>query len=582
MVKRGVVLLCFLSLSLPASGLEVKQVVWGFDGQAVPHRFNLLSVFVSNPTESIHEGELVLYKAGGVGGRLGARLVRPCFVAPHSGRWVQFYPFVNRERDEWVLVWGKKRKESMRLTQPRFGPPARVLLADPDDLLAAGGRMKTFPYNLFPASVTAADGLDSLVLDRAPRWEPARRQAFLDWLSRGGTVHLLPGEEGSYPQFRDNLEGLNAPTDHFRVGVGLVVRHRVGRREMSEGLLANQGFPSPELKRGSGHIRGVENVFFQQLKGLTRPEHNWAVIYAMVAVYILLVGPVNYLFGRKRREYRLTILLFLVLVACFGFGFNVVGRRGYGERTAVHTLSYARCIGRGVYDVTQWVDAFVTSGAVYSITHPCDFNLYSTCQQDEAVEGVIRNGKEGHFRVDIPLYSSRAFLHRGKMKGHDLAVEVVNWEAGATLTALELSCGPDFPQEVIEIRALYQNHVYLMRQKDGHIEMVSGGGTPLEDYISSDLIRGEGRLVSRYGWEEEDRPRSPEQVFPRLLHAVVAQGMGLTEDVFDYYVSGHRPRDCVELFIFAPSPESFCLSEKRFRGETGYVVYHLRLFKPES
>jgi hypothetical protein len=581
-MKRWALLVCFLSFSLPASALEVKEVVWGFDGQVVPYRFNLLSVFVFNPTESIYEGELVLYKTGGVGGWLGARLVSPCFVAPHSGRWVQFYPFVNDERDEWVLVWGRRPKESERLPRPGFGAPAQVLLADPDDLFTAGIRMRAFPQNLFPPSVTATDGLDSLVLDRAPRWEPARRQAFLDWLSRGGTVHLLPGEDGRYPQSGDDLAALNAPVDRFRVGAGLVVRHRVGRREISAELLANMGFPAPELKVGRGYIRGLENVFFQQLKELTRPEHNWTIIYTMVAVYIVLIGPVNYLCGRKRREYRLALLLFLALVAGFGFGFNLVGRRGYGERTAVHTLSYARQIGVGIYDVTQWVNTFVTSGAVYSITHPCEFNLYSTCQQDEAVEGIIRNGKEGHFQVDIPLYSSRALLHRGKMKGHDLAVEVLNWKAGATLSALELSYDPGFPQEVIEIRALYQNQVYLMRQRDGHIEMVSGGGTRLENYISSDLIRGEGRRVRGYGWEEEEPPQSPEKVFRRLLHGVIAHGMGLTEDVFDYYVSSRRPRDSVELFIFTRSPEGFGLSEKHFRSETGYVLYHLRLFKPES
>ena len=39
-----------------------------------------------------------------------------------------------------------------------------------------------FPEDLFPLTGAALSGLGTVVLDHVPRWEPAKRQAFLDWL----------------------------------------------------------------------------------------------------------------------------------------------------------------------------------------------------------------------------------------------------------------------------------------------------------------------------------------------------------------------------------------------------------------
>ncbi len=42
------------------AALEVEEVRWGFDGQVVQHRFNLLSVLVSNPTGEPFDGGMAL------------------------------------------------------------------------------------------------------------------------------------------------------------------------------------------------------------------------------------------------------------------------------------------------------------------------------------------------------------------------------------------------------------------------------------------------------------------------------------------------------------------------------------------
>src|SRR5262245_57413879 len=65
-VAMCVILLC-LALPVPAVALDVDRVEWGFDGQVVINRFNLLSVLVSNPTATAFDGLVELTKTTGQG-----------------------------------------------------------------------------------------------------------------------------------------------------------------------------------------------------------------------------------------------------------------------------------------------------------------------------------------------------------------------------------------------------------------------------------------------------------------------------------------------------------------------------------
>ena len=54
-----------------AIALDVERVVWGFDGQVVSYRFNLLSVEVANNDSEAFDGVLELWKTSGSGPRTG-------------------------------------------------------------------------------------------------------------------------------------------------------------------------------------------------------------------------------------------------------------------------------------------------------------------------------------------------------------------------------------------------------------------------------------------------------------------------------------------------------------------------------
>jgi hypothetical protein len=205
-----VFLVLFLFGVAAAQALEVRQVVWGFDGRVIPGRFNPVSFLMVNSRPGAFDGRITLSPTLGFGGERGARYIQNAFIGPQSSRWVQFEVFIGNDMEEFVLSWGPGPKDRETFDrQIQTGPPACVWLVDANDPLAKPGAFKSFPDQLFPTTVSATDGLDSVILDYTPRWEPARREAFLDWIRRGGTLHLVHGTNGELPVFSDTLAVLN-------------------------------------------------------------------------------------------------------------------------------------------------------------------------------------------------------------------------------------------------------------------------------------------------------------------------------------------------------------------------------------
>jgi hypothetical protein len=578
MRKICFILSAILVLSSTAYAIEVREASWGFDGKAVPGRMNILSVLVDNPTDKPFEGVLKLRKSTGIGLRAGAVLEQPCFVSPFSSRWVQFYPYVQEEQEKWVLSADRGVTGKMDIPVPKLGSPARVYLVEPGNPFGRVTGIRAFQENLFPPSVSATDGLHSVVMDHAPGWQKARSQAFMDWVRRGGTVHVLHADDGEYPVYPSAMSALNAPLDEFRVGAGLVVRHPVPRSQISDMELDKNGFSVPKLQSGEYYgMDSMEGMFFNRLGGMTRPEHKWSMIYFLALVYLAVVGPGNYFFGRKRRKYWITLIFFGVSIFCFGYIFSYVGQRGYGETALVHTLSYARALDDDDFDVAQWTSTFVTSGYFYEVSHDCPHSLYSTCQSYESVNGIIRNGKDGKFIVDMPLYSSRAFHHRARMQGHTVKLEVVAWQGEDELEELQLSAAPGFPEGVRAIWVLYRDNFYQMRVEDSTLKIDwRMRATSTSDFLSSD------EWSEFYYWDDYyGRVRDKEREFAKMMRGLIARAVDTTEVLTRYVEKEERPDDSVDVFIFASGPEEFKLKKTGFGEEISYVLYHVTLFRPE-
>jgi hypothetical protein len=578
--------MCVLLMAATSvSALEFVDAKWGFDGEVVPNRFNLLSVLVVNPSETPFDGAITCYKSRGLESRVGAVYSTACYVSPQTTRWVQFYVYIDNEYDKWRLEWGRGPKDRKDFDDaPKWGGPARVLLAEIDSTEAIVSTFKQFPEELFPPTASATSGLDSVLLDHAPRWEPVKRRAFLNWLRAGGKVHLLMGADGHYPVFSDELSVLNTPTDRQRIGAGIAVRHAVNARNIKKQDIEQGEIPPRALKNNDPNAYNeTADAFLRGLAQLSRRRYSWEWIFLLAVVYVGLVGPGNFVWGRKLRDYRLRIGLLLAMIGAFAWLFNVVGRRGQGEASFVHTLSYARAIDGDTYDVMQWINVFATHGADYKITHAAPDNLYATGQDYESVNGWIQSGKDGMFMVDIPMFSRRGLVHEAEMKGVEIPVKIIRWDGTDSLRQLALTVGPDFTRQVLDGWVVQGTTVYPMKLSDGQLVFDQSRRETFDSFFSPAAMQQNGPYYGggpyggyRYGGEEVIT--NIQSNFQKLARPLMSWSLE-TKDL------QHAPASVVEghaeLFLFARSPAGFGIAGNQFNQEIGYVLYHLDLFKPQ-
>lgn len=565
-----------------SAALQIGPPLWGFDGRVLPNTFTLLSIEVTNRGTHPFDGDLILNDLGS-----GAPLRLAVYLAPGTSRWVQFHPYVGSYVPGWRLSWNDGQDRSEDMGQPKTDPPATVLLADPESPGLRATRMRLFAENLFPTTVSATDGLSAVVLDHQPRWDAQRREAFMDWVRRGGIVHLLPGSDGAVPQFSDDFSPLNIITgDRQRVGAGLIARHAITRAEISEQWLKEHGFPPRELKTdGTGNISDPDGFVLHKLAAITRPNINWALIYGLTVLYVVIIGPVFYLL--RKRNYRLLLGGFLATVALFAWVFTVIGRRGYGEKQIYHSISIARPLGAGRFDVQEWVHAFATSGDIYKFAHGDGSQLYGTGFEGDTVRGEIREGKESHLAADIPLFSSRPFLHRGVMKAEDPALKVEEWltkegalnigkEAVPPLKKLRMSAAPEFRKRVFTAMLEYNGRYSDLTLTPGGFELPGNANfKTARDAFGNTNYYDYGGYGGYYG-DAENVVRELRALHPYFICLANGEGIHCKKFVPPITQGANRAR----IFLYAEAPPGFAMKNERFESGKSLVLYVADLFKP--
>ena len=324
--------------------IEIETVVWGFDGKVVPNQFNPMSVLVYNPSAEPFDGQLELRKSL-YNGVKGAPLIEPVYVTPFAKRWVQFYPFIQTDQEEWKISWNRGYSRAPQPFLPKHSGPAHVLLEAPGSL-SRGGSLRMFNEELFPPYVSATAGLASITFDHQPRWEKPRREAFLDWIFAGGEVHILHDSSGDFPKFTDELSALNTPVEKFHIGAGTVYRHDRARSQLDRAFVnetirhlpddpsidESQDDPAAAAAIANANMYNynehmvfsdINQKILRELKGMTRPDHNWIVIHLMSVIYILVVFPGCWLVGRKWRDYKVTLGVLLAGVSLLIYGIKV-------------------------------------------------------------------------------------------------------------------------------------------------------------------------------------------------------------------------------------------------------------------
>ena len=622
-VQQTVTRVCLLSVGLlfatPASALDVDEnsMRWGFNGKVAPNRFNLLSVQVSNPTPQPWEGEIVARKSLGGAGFVDAPVIEKVSLAPFSQpTWVRFYVYISGDgwgssasNENWNLSW--KRGEGVDVPVPRVAKYQRVVLTDSSGMLRKGGALKQMPEELFPAFVTATDALQVVAIDHEPRqWGPGQKEALLDWLNLGGTVLLTHGINGKFADFTGSLSVLNSPLEDGRHGAGRVLRiartassidadearqilaglpkNYVGPNEKPEDLIdmvdpTLQAQPNQGNNYGEGADPFHSSSFLTQLKNMTKPDHNWVLLHFMFWVYIAMVFPGCYILGRKYSDFRVVYAGLLGTVLLFSLLFSVVGQRGYGESTAIHSVAIARPLPDGSLDVSSWSNVFVTGGARYDVRHNGKGTLYSTCNQAESVNGTINNGAEALFNVDIPPFSNREFAHRVKLAGPGpkLKIEAIKFEEGR-LAQLSLSV-EGLKQEDVDstMYMLYGNRFHTLIWRDGKLELASDAGDAM---AILQLQQSQNWAGNNYGYGydpyNQRNVQTPKERFNLMFRPLLSRSLNVAREREAQQVQ--LPTDLVRVYLYAKMPPEFAVQNAKLGKQEGEVLYCIDVPLKES
>lgn len=606
----GFLLLCislaWTLVSTPTFAIDVSDYKWGFNGKVAPHRFNVLSVLINNPTPQPFEGNIYLRKSLGGAGTVDATLVEPVTLAPNSSKWVQFYPYIISETgyssENWRVSY---RGGSYDLPVPRIAKYQRVILDDPNSVSPKGGGIKFhFPDNLFPPFVTATDALQLVAIDHIPRWEETRRQAFLDWIYLGGTAVVLHDASGKFPDFTGPLSVLKTPLDDQMYGAGRILlvpltRPQFGEDELKQvcaGLPKNYHAPNTDktddivdqldesqqkqlqqdqnyyVSEGTDPFKSTS--FLSQLKAMTKPSHNWVLLHLMFWVYILLIFPGCFLLGKKWSDFRVVYAGLLGTVALFSLLFSYVGQRGYGEATAVHTVAIAKPLPGGQMDVSSWSNIFVTSGADYEIRHNAFGSLYSTCNEHEQVKGEINNGAEALFKVDIPPFSNRELAARAKMPIEGPSLKITEFQqTGSQLAKLEIEVSGLKPEDVEKQYCLIGNSFYLLSWKDGKLVLSAETGT-----VSGMLNIQNKQNLYPYGYRnpyDYGNQTSVADRYTQMFDLLLSRSMNVsrTQDADQFRL----PSNLIRIFLYAKLPHEFAIQNKQLANQEGRVLYCINL-----
>mgnify|MGYP007073180110 CR=1 FL=1 len=599
------------------SRIRVDDIVWGFDGSVVPQAFNPVSFVVHNDSGERYVGSLWIQQTNYID-RVDAPILigadpQSLYLEPGGQRRVQMSVYVGDANARFSAAWGPipgrtipgQSRDLMNQNEIKIGRPATVILFDPNAVISTtGGKLPRFDESFFPISVTGTEGLAAVALDHAPRWQEARQQAFLDWLRVGGVVHLFHQRQNEFPQFTERLEVLNSPLEEFPVGQGRVVRHNRMLSDVSNNYVettisphvALQLKPEPEPTEEDFEEEtwqdysyaysswALAQEMFPRLKEMTRPDHNWALIYLMAFIYLLIIFPGCWLIGRQRGDYRVTYGGMIGAVVLFSMGFKTVGQRGYGEQTSQHSVSIVRPIDSEYALVRQWSNFFVTDGDEYVIHHDGGSGLlYWTARTQEQVEGVVVALHQGHFVTDIPPFSSRTLASAGVQPWTGFSARAVEFEADSHLRALKVELSGTLPEASAVAYAVFRDQVYRMSRQDTALLLGSTEGS-----IKSFLEPGKWNAgLQNYGFMYSDDGQTPEKLFETSVRPMMAHDLGIHND--DMRERAILSDDRVRLYIYSTMPEEMFAETEYLDGSgalesnrEGRVLYVLDLERPDD
>jgi hypothetical protein len=496
------VLACVVTARSAFAELEFQKVQWGFENNFVQRNaFNPLTVEVFNASDKVADGVLILTQNQGIG-RVDIPIQQSIAIEPRGRRAIQFTIFVDESPPVASFQFhpdgGRPEKTFSLVDPPPVHDGAIVYLREAQRITPPPRGIPAFDEANFPTSVVGTRGLTGLLLDHVPDLDELRRQALVDWLHEGGTLHILRSPTDELVQFSGLLAALNDPSEQFPVGAGRVIRHGIARQVDRADILESHP-RQKEIEAAKGNPNQNQNNFnnnnyryygsfpsqiFGNLRSVSRPEHQWGLIWLLAFLYLLVIFPGCWLIGGRKADYRITYAIILGAVFVFSTAFKWIGKRGYGEQMTMSSVALAKDLGGGRYDVFQWDALFVTDGGVYTVKHDSQGTAYGAGTSDEAVRGAATNRPGAEFSSEVPPFSSRTYVHGGVIKTPHTDIQVTAREHNNNvLSVLELELPPTL-KPLPGGYVLYDETAYPLSVV-GTKATKSVSGTPIQDLQSN-------------------------------------------------------------------------------------------------
>ncbi|MEZ6061217.1 MAG: hypothetical protein R3C19_12705 [Planctomycetaceae bacterium] len=590
--------------------LKIVESIWGFDGRVQPGHFNPVSLLIDNAGDEPVDATASFVETQGLLDDSGGKQLQQVYIAANSRRWVQFYPYIaNVYQTDWRLRVGRHSFDTLQQPRAAFRTdldsedqaPQAVIFDRPDYQSNQPTTVKHFPEHIFPPYSTVTFGLHTVFLDHVPDWELPRQQAFMSWLKLGGRVHVLKDQRGDFPQFSGELAELSQPFDSFRVGSGQVTRHDVQRSELSADIVntalsvrtsrTEQEELDKTIDEQSQNQFGnfqdavttpayLDEEIFRSMRRMTQPEHSWPLIFLLAVLYIGSIFPGCWILSQKKQIHFLaTYGAIAGLSLVFSLLFLLIGRRGYGESTTLHTLAVAHMEDDTHASLFQWNTLFVTDGDTYTAGGPDQESVYATASGERAVSAGIVAGNAGGMEMRIPPFSAQTFLSRRRVTVPSLVFQINDVELTQSgLKSLMISAGENFaPADGTVFRAIAGARVYRLAWNSdtrtiNHVGAISRLSQFTQHRYEDTFTFGPFGPAADVDDDRTEEQRFYDEALPDLVRRSLLDEIEYDPTRFEL------PADRIRLLVYSPIPETLQVPTSVEARETGWVLFVKDLF----
>ncbi|MDZ4816741.1 MAG: hypothetical protein SGI71_10785 [Verrucomicrobiota bacterium] len=552
-----------LMLPFTSRGVEVKEVVWGYDGGIIPETFNYLHVLIQNPTLENEEGKLIFTNGNSLQ-KYGAPISVKFFLSGGASKWVHVLFYINPDEETWNLSTqsGPILKE-MELPTPKASKNEGIFLQARDDLTSPAVGLKRMSEDVFPLYPIGLDQMRSVVLDHTPDWDSTRKANFMQWLERGGVLHVLNDSVGRPPEFNGDLGPLNQP-----LGVETqlnLFRHALTKNEFHASILSQQELAAPLITLD--YKTTIEELMNTLVLDAVKPTFNWGIISLLVMVYFICAGPVAIHYGFKHKKYRKSLGYICSLSVVFSLAFILLGWQGPKKKCEVFSLLNAVQWSPGTFETTSYTGLAVGKGGSYTVRYRKPL-LSAFAVLGFRQSGVlIHQGTESALAMDIPRMSTKYFMHKGIIKDQPYEFEIIKTDE----PRLEVKLKADNPLGVMPV---YQAWIL---DKDSVIQL-----NPIKNHWveKSRITKTEFFALNHTSFERQfNQTQKITPLMDRAMKLMISQNVfGFNGKIQNY----QPPPPGLLLLVISDIPEAMKLDPSVSAKETGRALLEFHLPRKQS